>query len=141
MKKINHQKGGDNATVLNVLWGILLSLCASIVLCVLLTAFIEKEVLSITTMGTGVLVVNTVSAFAGSMLSTALEKGKPAVICGIVCAGYIGVLLCINLLFFSSGFNSIVSTILATVVGGAAACAVKIGISSNPKKRKKTFVR
>lgn len=117
MKKARSITEKETGSAVHIILGVLLSVACTFVLSILLTVLVENEVISISAVPILSAVIHAISIFVGTLLSTAMEKGRIAIVAVIVVATYLIILLCINMLVFSSGFEGMGSTILSVFLG------------------------
>ena len=135
MKKARSMTGKETGAAVHIILGVLMSVACTFALSILLAVLVEKEAVSISAVPTLSVGVHAISIFVGSMLSMTLEKGRIAIIAAIVAAAYLVILLCINMLIFSSGFEGIGATILSVFLGGLLSVFIKGKFSGNKKHR------
>ena len=118
MKKTRSMRKKDTGIAAHITVGVVLSLISTFIFSILLTILVEREVVSIKNAPMFVMGIHALSTIIGSMLAVFLEKGRIALVAGIVTAGYFLILLSINMLIFSSGFEGMGQCVLASLAGG-----------------------
>lgn len=125
MKKRQSAGKKDTSILVHIAFGMLLSLGISFLLSILVTVLIEKEVIPLTSLKVFMIGTHALSVFIGSILAISKEKGRIAIIAGMVAACYLLVLVCINMLVFSEGFDGLGTGILGMLAGGLIATLTK----------------
>ena len=141
MKKTHSITGKDTGMAIHIGLGILLSLVSTIMMSILLTVLVENESVQLSSVPIFAFGMHTVSVLIGCTLSLTLEKGRAGIIAGIVTAGYIAVLLCINMLVFSAGFNGIWGSALSAAGGSLLAMLISGKLRGKKKHRIKVRSR
>lgn len=135
MKKTSPMGKKDGSVVINIALGVLISLISMLLLSVLLTVIVEKETVSFSSVSAFTIAIHIISVFIGTIVSVTLEKGRIAIVAGIVSGAYFVVLLCANMLIFSAGFDGVGAGILSILAGGLFSVLVK-GKLMGKKKHK-----
>lgn len=135
MEKMRSIVGKNTNTAMHIGIGVGIALILSLVLSVVIAALVNNEVINISSIPLCMIPLHAISIFAGSMVSLLLEKGRVAVMAGIICACYLAVLLCINMLFFTDGFSGVLMGALGILCGGALAVLVNLKFSGQKKPR------
>ena len=125
MKKWQSAGKKNTSLTMHIALGILVSLIVSFLLSILVTVLIEKEVISIENMNVLMPATHALSVLFGSLLVISKERGRIAVIAGAIAACYLLVLVCVNMLVFSEGFDGLVTGILGVLSGGLVAILAK----------------
>jgi MFS family permease len=125
MNKTSSMGKKDSGVAMNIVLGGLISIICMLLLSVLLTVLVENETVSISSVSVFTMAIHLLSVFLGTILSITLEKGRIAVIAGIITVAYLVVLLCVNMLVFSAGFNGFGAGILSALAGGVLAILLK----------------
>lgn len=141
MKKRKSAGRKDTNILVHITFGILLSLTVSFLLSILATVLIENEVTPITSMNILMIGIHAVSVFIGSTLAITMEKGRIAIVAGIITACYFLILVCINMLVFSEGFAGLGTGMLGMMAGGLIAVLTKSKMSGTKKHRIKMHSR
>ena len=115
----------DTSILVHITFGLLLSLIVSFLLSTLATVLIEKEITPIASMNMLMIGIHVLSVFVGTTLATSMEKGRIAIVAGIVTACYFLILVCINMLLFSEGFENLGIGVLSIIAGGLIAVLAK----------------
>ena len=137
MQKIRSMVGKNTNTVMHIGIGIGIALVLALVLSVAIAALVNNEVINIASIPLCMIPLHAISIFVGSMVSLLLEKGRVAVVAGIICACYLAVLLCTNMLFFTDGFSGILTGTLGILSGGALSVLVNLKFAGQKKLRLK----
>ena len=135
MKNIRKTTGSTNNTTKGIGIGILISIFTAFLLSILLTVLVENETIRPESVPVVAAAVHAISVFFGAMVATTIEKGRIAVIAGISGAGYFILLLCINMLVFSSGFNYILSCAAGVLCGVLITILIKAKFAGKKKHR------
>ncbi len=141
MKKTRSTVMKDTNIITHIVFGVLLSLLSTLLMSILLTAMIEKEIISFEAIPAFTICVHAISVFVGTMLSVSIEKGRIAVVAGIVSACYFVILLCFNMLIFSAGFEGIGMGVVSVLAGGLLGTIIKSKFNGKKKHRIKLHSR
>lgn len=124
----------DTSILVHIAFGLLLSLIVSFLLSTLATVLIEKEITPIASMNMLMIGIHVLSVFVGTTLATSMEKGRIAIVAGIVTACYFLILVCINMLLFSEGFENLGIGVLSIIAGGLIAVLAKSKTGRSKKR-------
>ena len=141
MKKISSMAKKETGIAVHIALGVLLSAICTFIMSIILTVMVENETISPGATSSFAIGIHAISVFIGSMLSLTLGKGRIAVVAGIVAVCYLVVLLCINMLIFSSGFESIGAEMISSFAGGLLSMFLKIKFNGKKKHRMKVHSR
>ncbi len=133
MKKARSMRKKDTGIAAHTAIGIVVSLVSAFIFSVLLSVLIERELVSFNNATAFTMGIHMLSILIGSIVAISLEKGRIALVAGIVTAGHFLILLCINMLIFSSGFEGIGQCVLASLGGGL--ISVLINMKRSRKKK------
>lgn len=141
MKKIHSKSEKDTGIIRHIGLGILISLICAVLMSIILAVMTEKEIISVDTAPSFVVAIHAISVFIGSIISLAFEKGRIASIAGAVATSYLLLLLCANMLIYSSGFRGLGGGVISTYAGSLVAVMIKSKISGKNKHRMKVRSR
>ncbi len=141
MKKIQPKANKEKGTIFSIAIGTAVSVLCMLLLSVLLTVLVENEAVSSTMVTIAALCIHAISVFAGSMLSLTGQKGRIAVVAGTVTASYFLMQICVNMLFFSAGFEGVAAGLVSMLVGGVIAVLIKSRLGQKKKYRAKVRSR
>ena len=110
-------------------------------LIIVLAVMIEKEIIAVDAAPSFAVAIHAISVFIGSIISLSFEKGRIAMIAGVVATSYLLLLLCINMLIYSSGFAGLGGGVISAYVGSLLAVMIKSKISGKNKRRTKVRSR
>lgn len=134
MKKRKSAGKKDTSILVHITFGLLLSLIVSFLLSTLATVLIEREITPIASMNMLMIGIHVLSVFVGTTLATSMEKGRIAIVAGIVTACYFLILVCINMLLFSEGFENLGIGVLSIIAGGLIAVLAKSKTGRSKKR-------
>ena len=137
MKRAHSISMKDTGIIINVSLGILLTMVCAFLLSILLTVLVENERIHLSGIPVYLYGIHAISVFIGTLLSLTLEKGRLAIIAGIVAAAYFVILVSINMLVFSSGFEGIIGTAAGISAGGALSVLLKAKTGGGKKHKVK----
>lgn len=141
MKKRYSKTDKDTSIVIHIMLGLVLSLISLFALSIILTVLVEKEVIDIDIIPVLAGMPHAISAFIGTILGLSLEKGRIAIVTGVVAVLYLLMLLCVNMLVYSTGISGIGPAIIGILSGGALAALLFDKIGNRKKHRIKVRSR
>lgn len=141
MKKMHSKSKNDTGIIGHIGLGILISLICAVLLSIVLAVMIEKEIIAVDAAPSFAVAIHAISVFIGSIISLSFEKGRIAMIAGVVATSYLLLLLCINMLIYSSGFAGLGGGVISAYVGSLLAVMIKSKISGKNKRRTKVRSR
>lgn len=137
MKKPRVTSEKNTGIIVHIVFGVLLAIGCAFILSILAATMVEKEIVSINSVSKITLLIHAISVFAGSLLSISLEKGRIAVVAAITTLSYLFVIVCMNMLFFSSGFQGVGGGIISCLIGGMLSIVIKGKHKGKSKHRMK----
>lgn len=137
MKRAHSISMKDTGIIINVSLGILLTMVCAFLLSILLTVLVENERIQISGISVCLYGIHAISVFIGTLLSLTLEKERLAIIAGIVAAAYFVILISINMLVFSSGFEGVIGTAAGILAGCALSVLLKVKQSAGKRHKVK----
>lgn len=115
------QAGKHLAPIPAVGTGLGISITLSLILSAVLAWLVSAERLPYGTMDGATILIQAISAFAGSMVAMILAGRIQALMAAACIGSYFAVLLCMNILELNSNFGGIGKGIVGILVGGIAA--------------------
>lgn len=138
MKKSNSSNRVGQGIIKHIAAGALLALASSLLLSVIVTMLVEKGYIAMGSTSIPIFVTHAISVFSGATLAIRIEKGRTAIVSGVVSAVYWLILLCVNMLIFTEGIEGVAFCCVAVTVGCLMAIGVNlhIGVKRKPTKKK-----
>ena len=118
-----------------------ISIVLMLLLSLLCALFVHNERLNLSDMKWLSEVAHVFSAFLGTWIALCIGKQKLAIISAIICGVTAVMLIICSILFYGSAAGPILTGVLSIGAGGAAACLVKLRMTSKRKSKRKTAFR
>ena len=121
MKKSNPSNRPGQGMIKHIAIGAMFALVISLLLSVILTVLVEKGYISMNGISIPIYICHTISVFSGATVAIRMEKGRTAVVSGIVAVVYWLILICVNMLILTDGIEGIANCCIAVLAGFAIA--------------------
>lgn len=121
--------------------GALVALFVGFALSFVTTLLAENEVIPLSSMHTGSVIIHIISVFVGALTAQIIGKQKAAVLAAATAGTYILVLICGSMLFFSGSMQGILWGIVSSMLGAVGACILFLKPFKRNKPRIKTHYR
>ncbi len=117
----------------HIILGVFVVVISATLLTILTAILVNNEVINMKALPVAMIAIHMVSSFLGTFVAASVEKGRIIITSAIVCACYFAILICANMIFYSSGFDGLLTGIISILVGGALAIPVKMKIGGAKK--------
>ncbi|MDD5864063.1 MAG: TIGR04086 family membrane protein [Firmicutes bacterium] len=116
--------------------GALFSIGATLLLTAVLAKLVEGETVQQENIGYGVMVILTVSAFTGALVSFGRIKRQRLLVCGLSGLLYFVILMSMTALFFGGQYSSVGVTALLILLGSAVAALLGLKQGGGGRRKK-----
>ena len=116
--------------------GALFSIGATLLLTAVLAKLVEGETVQQENIGYGVMVILTVSAFTGALVSFGRIKRQRLLVCGLSGLLYFAILMSMTALFFGGQYSSVGVTALLILLGSAVAALLGLKQGGGGRRKK-----
>ena len=124
-----------------IIVGTLIAIGSIILLSAIIAWLVQTEKVDIQAMEWLNVVIQAISTFAGTWVALTVGKEKLGVITGIMAGCILFTLLGCSMLFFASGFQGLIGSVITILAGSVAACLIKLKIVTKTKRGKRRAFR